>query len=169
MSRDFFDDDRWKAGYEFEKWVRTRIPVSFWTLLEWRGDKIVPGLSAPVSAKYPDLEFEDNARQFRVAVECKWRDRFEDAVIDPEQIRRYKEFECAFRTPVHLVMGISGEPSSPYRVYVCPLNQYEHTMLKRRDGYATLKAPSVDTDFFFHRELQEFKTYGSEERLRALG
>ncbi len=168
MTRDFFDDEQWRKGYEFEKWVRARMPESFWKLLEWRGDKCVPGFPPPVSAKYPDFELEDNVGQFRVAIECKWRDRYADASIDPVQIQRYKEYQSDSGTPVHLVMGISGTPSSPYRVYICPLSQYESSMLHRKDGYSTLKASDPDSDFYFHRELQEFKTYNSEVRVREL-
>jgi hypothetical protein len=167
MSRDFFEDEQWRKGYEFEKWVRARMPENFWKLLDWRGDKCVSGFRPPVSAKYPDLEFEDNTGQFRIAIECKWRDHY-DAAIDPEKIQRYRDYEIASRTPVHLVMGISGTPSAPYRVYICPLNQYENTMLRRKDGCSTLKAPNADSAFFFHRELQEFKTLGSEERAWSL-
>jgi hypothetical protein len=82
-----------------------------------------------VNYGFPDLEWElvfSRTNKYRFAVECKWREKFRDGKIeraDEDQIRRYINFQSSKNITVFVVIGVGGEPGSPEKVYVTPLDE----------------------------------------------
>lgn len=120
--------DNQRKGHDFEKYVVGLFDKDSlrFKLKEWRGDKIADNGVYAENNKYPDLEYEfvgDN-KNYRFAVECKWRSKFYNGTIDwarPAQIQNYLEYEKKNRAKVFVVIGIGGMPSAPAEMYVTPL------------------------------------------------
>ena len=59
-------------------------------------------------------------------MECKWREKFRDGKIewaDEDQIDRYINFQSSRNNTVFVVIGVGGQPGSPEKVYVTPLDE----------------------------------------------
>ena len=59
-------------------------------------------------------------------MECKWREKLRDSKIawaDEDQIDRYINFQSSRNITVFVVIGVGGQPGSPEKVYVTPLDE----------------------------------------------
>jgi len=118
-------------GYKFESWVVVQFCQLGFELLDWRSDKRVECF-VPRSNQYPDLEFSlpgtvpGNYRRF--AVECKWRQTFNDYTwkwIDSDQRLQYLIYSHNEKVPIYLAIGIGGEPDDPHMNYLIPFEAIE--------------------------------------------
>lgn len=127
MIEDFFDNEQWRKGYVFEKWVVTRFDPTYFDLVEWGSDKAV-NARRPRTAGNPDLTFEYpflGIATSRIAVECKWREFFPyDVILTPEQIANYQRFRDETEIPVFVVLGTGGSPDDPGKIFVIPLERF---------------------------------------------
>jgi hypothetical protein len=126
-------------GYLFEQYIVSLFNTDYFTLLEWRSDKSINGIY-PLSCKFPDLEFYFTTQYecLHFAVECKWRQHFDNEMADlgrEDQLWSYKEFQKTTEIPVFIVLGIGGEPNWPNEIYTIPLReidgQFMHCMVLR--------------------------------------
>ena len=144
-------------GREFEDFILELFDLNetrTYSLLEWRGDKSLGEIS-PVSNAYPDfvLEYKEEKRKKKFAVECKWRAsiprRFTLPLFEPEQITRYQEYAAEKAQNVYIILGIGGEPSMPEELYLIPIDaipqiQSKPSLLKQFQREVVDKWFSID-------------------------
>jgi hypothetical protein len=125
-------------GREFEDFVLELFDLNetkSYSLLEWRGDKSLGGIS-PISNTYPDFVLEYNGGKWKkkIAVECKWRASIPRRLSQPlfmsEQIARYHEYSQEKAIYVFIILGIGGEPSMPEKLYLIPINSISQIQSK---------------------------------------
>ncbi len=116
-----------EKGFLFEKYIVQLLDKKYFKVIEWRSDKIADnGLFAETS-KLPDLEivYMDGQAEFKLAIECKWRQSFYNDGIDwsnKNQIDNYVTYQHKNRLPVFVAIGIGGTPSKPNELYLTSLD-----------------------------------------------
>ena len=124
-----------RRGFLFEKYVVDHFDPTYFTLLEWRGDKCGDFLK-PVSSKNPDLILSyGEGRQNCFAVECKYRSFIEaEFIFKPEHLDNYFLFLEKTMIPVFIVIGLYGKPESPEGEFIVPLDDLakDRAMPERR-------------------------------------
>jgi hypothetical protein len=142
-------------GTEFEKWVVQRFSRDFFKIKEWRGDKYVDG-SYAASSLNPDLEIEFYMGEIRkpFAVECKWRQGYEQGVkpyiewASDRQIENYRNFAQTKAVPVFVIIGIGGEPNNPADVFVVNLKNLRYSKATA-EYLAPFRRKNKESGFYF--------------------
>jgi hypothetical protein len=150
-------------GTEFEKWVVQRFSRDFFKIKEWRGDKYVDGSYAESSLN-PDLEIEFYMGEIRkpFAVECKWRQGYDQGVkpyiewASDRQIENYRNFAQTKAVPVFVVIGIGGEPNNPADVFVVNLNSLRYPKATA-EYLAPFRRKNKEHGFYFDYESPALK------------
>jgi hypothetical protein len=124
--------DNYEKGRLFEGSIKRLFNERNFRLDKWHESRRIVDHYIPVSFTYPDLElvFFIGRKQYRFAVECKWRQTFWNGKIDwaePHQIDAYEYFQRQQRIPVFIAIGIGGSPSRPEKLFVTPLSHISHT------------------------------------------
>jgi hypothetical protein len=140
------DKDSVEKGNLFEKYIISLFPREYYTLNEWRSDKIHNGIS-PESNKNPDLEYERTNTHHEkkiFAVECKYRSSTSDdkiTIARKDQVKRYSNYSKAKNIPVYVVIGLGGTPSDPEKLYIIPLERISKEVIhiKELQSYSIKK------------------------------
>jgi hypothetical protein len=124
--------DNYEKGRLFEEYITRLFNKRHFTLDKCHESRRIVDHPIPVSFTYPDLEliFFIGRKQYRFAVECKWRQTFWDGKIQwakPRQIRAYEDFQRRQCIPVFIAIGIGGQPHRPEKLFVTPLCNISHT------------------------------------------
>ena len=115
-----------EKGKKFEDFVVRRFQSEkFYKLKEWRGDKYLDGIY-PESSTYPDLELEFSLKDIkrRFAIECKYRSKSYDGIVEfaeKRQLTTYKNFEKENKIPVYILLGFGGQPHNPSELFLIPI------------------------------------------------
>ena len=118
----------YEIGQRFEQYIINLFNEQFFYLKKWRKSEKFTNSFLSFDHWNPDLEMElvfTGARKYRFAIECKWRKEFRDGKIDwarNDQICVYRMFQDQVRIPVFVAIGIGGEPDSPEKLFLTPLN-----------------------------------------------
>lgn len=122
------EQNGYEKGERFEQFIIKLFNEHFFYLKKWRKSEKFTDSCLSFDHWNPDLEMElvfTGARKYRFAVECKWRKEFRDGKIDwarNDQICAYRMFQDQVRIPVFVAIGIGGEPDSPEKLFLTPLN-----------------------------------------------
>jgi len=130
-----------KKGHDFEDYIITLFNAKKFKLLEWRNSKQASNGAFPLNNSYPDLEFIFvGKKKYKFAVECKWRDKFQDGKIEwatKNKIKIYIQYQKQQRIPVFIAIGVGGKPSNPQKLFVTPIDiickscdVYEHELIE---------------------------------------
>lgn len=146
-----------KNGEDFEKFIIQKFDKKYFSIKEWAGDKFVNGQFAKTT-QYPDILFEFKYKNQRVelSVECKWRSRlYKNGVefANPEQFKRYKDFQRERAIPVFVVIGLGGKGEKPEYIYVVPLKNITSNFISI-DQLKTYRK-KIESDFFFDSTSNE--------------
>ena len=140
-------------GREFEEFVLELFDIKNgkYRLKEWRGDKTL-GEVFPENNSYPDFLIEEIETKRHVAVECKWRQKFNHIgmadLFSPEQLITYQGFSKERTLPVFIILGIGGSPCEPDDVYIVPLEKAASVQIPQKNNPPTLVyEPSLLTAF----------------------
>jgi hypothetical protein len=145
-------DDNVRKGHDFEKWAVDHTSRKYWKMVEWQGDKYHDGRYAE-SNRHPDLLFRVNDRdeEHLVALECKWRNGFNnDRIVwaSAEQIEIYNRFARERKANVFVVIGVGGRPEAPAEVYTVPLMALKYPDASRNYLQA-FRSPDLNGLFYF--------------------
>jgi hypothetical protein len=115
-----------KKGYAFERFVVTLFNERNFKVSKWRNSLITtPAGFTQNDFSLPDLELLFMRRRtYRFAVECKWRNEFDNGKITwakQKKISVYKQYERESNIKVFVAIGIGGEPCNPEKLFVSPL------------------------------------------------
>ena len=123
--------DSYEKGKQFEEYVKNLFNEQNFKLIDWRKSEKFEYNSLPKNHSDPDLELRFGRGQYKFAVECKWRQEFNDGIFwwDKKSINLelYKKYSRENHIPVFIVIGIGGNPSSPKKMYVTPLERIRST------------------------------------------
>jgi len=117
--------DSFEKGRQFEEYIISLFNERHFKLMKWqKSEKIIDRLFS-LDHSDPDLQIVfKGTKNYRFAVECKWRKEFIEGKISwatSYQICSYEDFEYRNRIPVFVAIGIGGEPSHPEKLFVTPL------------------------------------------------
>ena len=150
-----------QKGDDFEKYVVQKFSKSYFSVLEWTGDKYVNG-TYPTSNTHPDLtlkfKFKDTDIDF--AVECKYRsDYYKNGVewCTGRQMINYKAFAEAKGIKVFVVIGIGGVATAPEELYIIPLTEIKAIFLDKAFLGKYKKDNFKDKNLFFDYEKEVLK------------
>lgn len=124
-----------EKGDEFEKFVCRSFNTEYFETIHWTSDKGVDGVYAR-SNQNPDLVMQLNLNEgsYRFAVECKWRAKLtgdnEIEICRSVQLDRYKTYGKKNRMPVFIALGVGGKPEFPEKLYIIPLRNVMHPVVK---------------------------------------
>ena len=155
------DDESYKKGLEFEGFVVNTFDKKndLFELLNWSGDKITSTGVYPKDATDPDLiyEFSLSGKEYRFAVECKWRSGFSYGFAKDDQLKNYKEFEKREGLKTFIVLGVGGKPDDPERVFIMPVNEINKPIMSESElkDYEQYKK----TNFFYDFEMSTLSLY----------
>jgi hypothetical protein len=117
--------DNFKTGHQFEKYIASLFNERKFTIKTWRKSQKLNDISKLIEYGEPDLQMiYIGKKNYRFAVECKWRSRFIDGKItwaEEKQIRKYRKFERTYRIHVFVAIGIGGTASQPEKLFLTPL------------------------------------------------
>ncbi len=132
--------EQWElAGLNFEKYIITRFSRDGNRLLDWRGDKYIPGYGGPESSGDPDILFMTRSGKDLFAIECKYRSHWwnnpqhgtciEWARLD--QYRRYVGFEKRRGIHVYIAIGVGGTASEPEELFIGQLGEIKYRIARK--------------------------------------
>jgi hypothetical protein len=119
-------------GHAFEEYIAKKVSkYRGYKLKEWRGDKYADGIYAE-SNLYPDLEFEltQGSKEFRFAIECKWRNNFYDGKLElfkESQLKNYWRYSAEKKIKVFVAIGVGSINNHPKELYIIPLSKIHST------------------------------------------
>lgn len=151
-SNDNYDENKAK-GDAFEKYVVLKFDTGYFTIKEWRSDKMVNGIYA-VSNHFPDLEVETKFNKETFAVECKYRSGYYQNSIEwaqGYQLDNYQKYAAAIKIPVFIVIGVGGQPGHPAEIYIVPLEDAKSTVLTK-DFLSPYKMEFAKKQFYWDTE-----------------
>jgi hypothetical protein len=124
--------DNFEKGRLFEEYVTRLFNKRNFRIDKRHESRKIIGHYVPISFTYPDLElvFFIGPKQYRFAVECKWRRAFNNDKIQwakPHQIKAYEDFQRQKCIPVFIAIGIGGYPSRPEKLFVTPLSNISNS------------------------------------------
>lgn len=120
--------ENFEKGRLFEEYVIKLFNSRFFYQKQWRKSKAFDDSYYLIDCVYPDIEMElvfIDKRNYRFAVECKWRQGFRNGVIkwaNDKKICHYRMFQDQVRIPVFIAIGIGGKPDNPEKMFLTPLN-----------------------------------------------
>ena len=149
-------DKNQKAGYDFEKFIVAKFDKKYFTIQNWASDKFVDGRYAEANL-HPDIQLtlKLDGVGYPLAVECKWRKKPASEFVqfaNPDQLKRYQEFETKSGNPVFIALGIGGKPSAPKSLYIIPIQAFQNPV-QHLDNLSKYKK-DIDKLFFYDQENQ---------------
>jgi hypothetical protein len=152
-----------EKGRKFEEWVVKKFNPAYFAIKDWRGDKYVDGIHAE-SSEFPDLEIEFRLRDqgATFAVECKWRNSFNQGEkpgiewASERQIANYQRFQRERGMPVFVLIGIGGEPDNPAVLYIVSLDRLKFPFASA-EYLAKFRRTNTKTDFYYDKMRPELR------------
>jgi hypothetical protein len=99
-----------------------------------------------------ELEFSLKDIKRRFAIECKYRSKSYDGIVEfaeKRQLITYKNFEKENKIPVYILLGFGGQPSNPSELFLIPVVDLHVPYM----GYSELKEFQKDLAGHFYYNL----------------
>jgi hypothetical protein len=150
-----------EKGDDFEKYVVQKFSKSYFSVLEWTGDKFVNGTYAQ-SNRHPDftLKFKMKDVDVDFSVECKYRSEYYKNGVEwcsDKQMEFYKSFAEAKKRPVFVVIGLGGKPDSPEELFIVPLSEMKNTFVHKSFLLAYKKDNFKESNLFYDYQSGRLK------------
>jgi hypothetical protein len=116
-----------QKGDDFEKYIVQKFSKSYFSIVEWTGDKYIEGMYAKSNTN-PDLTLRFKMKYIEkdFAVECKYRsDYYKNGVewCSEQQLQNYKNFATDKEISVFVAIGIGGVATAPEELFIIPLTE----------------------------------------------
>lgn len=126
-------------GLNFEKYIITRFSREGNRLLDWRGDKFIPGYGGPESSGNPDVLFMTRNERNRFAIECKYRNNWwhhpkHGSCIDwarEDQIKRYFGYGRRYGITVYVAIGVGGNSTNPAELFIGRIEEVKFRIARK--------------------------------------
>ena len=150
-----------QKGDDFEKYIVQKFSKSYFSIVEWTGDKYVEGMYAK-SNMNPDLtlrfKMKDIERDF--AVECKYRsDYYKNGVewCSEQQLKNYKTFATSKEIAVFVAIGMGGVPTAPEELFIIPLTELMNNFVDKSFLNQYRKEKIKDSNLFYDYQTGRLK------------
>jgi hypothetical protein len=145
-----------QKGDGFEKFVIQKFSKSYFTIIEWTGDKYIDGMY-PISNTNPDLmlrfKMKDIEKDF--AVECKYRSNYYKNGVEwctNKQLENYQNFATDREMPVFVAIGLGGVATAPEELFIIPLSEIKGIFLDKAFLERYKKENFKESNLFFDYE-----------------
>ena len=142
-----------QKGDDFEKYIVQKFSKSYFSIVEWTGDKYVEGMYAK-SNMNPDLtlrfKIKDIEKDF--AVECKYRsDYYKNGVewCTKQQLTNYKTFATSKEIAVFVAIGMGGQSTAPEELFIIPLTELMSNFVDKSFLNQYKKEKIKDSNLFY--------------------
>lgn len=119
-----FRSNSFEKGQKFEDFVLKKFNKGDFSLV--KKTLPIPKFDGPIIENNldPDFVFRFKKNLEKFAVEAKYRSYLGNyALIYPDQMARYKQFEEEEKIPVYIVIGLGGFPDNPNEMFLVPLKK----------------------------------------------
>lgn len=126
------EDESVEKWNDFEKYVVNLFDNRYFSIVHWSTDISRKHDRFVESDTGPDLTIRYISADEIFYVECKFRSGlYEDKLhwSNPEQLKRYQNFERENRYPFFVVIGLGGDYSDPERMFCIPLEEARYPAL----------------------------------------
>ena len=124
LTQGSFQSNSFEKGQKFEDFVLKKFNKREFSLV--KKTLPVPKFDGPIIENNldPDFIFRFKKNLEKFAVEAKYRSYLGNyALIYPDQMARYKQFEEEEKIPVYIAIGLGGFPDKPNEVFLIPLKR----------------------------------------------
>ena len=133
---DYFNN--YHKGLLFEKFVQQyKFPNNDWVLVEHTKDLYKKFNRFVESDSNPDLVFRSRASNKTIAIECKYRSNYwnhrqwgKGIKWDQNRGQRYMNYSNQNNIPVYIVIGVGGNPKSPFTTSFIPIDVIQKEYFK---------------------------------------
>ena len=150
-----------QKGDDFEKYIVQKFSKSYFSIVEWTGDKYVKGMYAKSNTN-PDLtlrfKMKDAEKDF--AVECKYRsDYYKNGVewCTEQQLANYKTFATSKGIAVFVAIGMGGVPNAPEELFIIPLTELMSNFVDKSFLNKYKKEKIKDSNLFYDYQTGRLK------------
>lgn len=150
-----------QKGDDFEKYIVQKFSKSYFSIMEWTGDKYMDGMYARSNTN-PDLtlkfKMKDIEKDF--AVECKYRtDYYKNGVewCSEQQLKNYKTFAIRKEIAVFVAIGIGGQPTAPEELFIIPLTELSRNFVDKSFLSKYKKVKIKDSNLFYDYQTGRLK------------
>ena len=142
-----------QKGDDFEKYIVQKFSKSYFSIVEWTGDKYVEGMYAKSNTN-PDLtlKFKMKDIETEFAVECKYRsDYYKNGVewCSEQQLKNYKTFATSKEIAVFVAIGMGGVPTAPEELFIIPLTELMSNFVDKSFLNKYKKEKIKDSNLFY--------------------
>jgi hypothetical protein len=150
-----------QKGDDFEKYIVQKFSKSYFSILEWTGDKYVEGMYAKSNTN-PDLtlKFKMKDIETEFAVECKYRsDYYKNGVewCTEQQLANYKTFAASKEIAVFVAIGMGGAPTTPEELFIIPLTELMGNFVDKSFLSKYRKEKIKDSNLFYDYQTGRLK------------
>ncbi|MCU0467562.1 MAG: hypothetical protein MUF58_03100 [Arcicella sp.] len=145
-----------QKGDDFEKFVIQKFSKSYFTIIEWTGDKYIDGMY-PISNTNPDLMLRFKMKEVEkdFAVECKYRSNYYKNGVEwctGKQLENYQNFATDREMPVFVAIGLGGVATAPEELFIIPLSEIKGVFLDKAFLERYKKENFKESNLFFDYE-----------------
>jgi hypothetical protein len=150
-----------QKGDDFEKYIVQKFSKSYFSIVEWTGDKYIEGMYAKSNTN-PDLrlrfKMKDIEKDF--AVECKYRsDYYKNGVewCSEQQLQNYKNFAIDKEIKVFVAIGMGGVATAPEELFIIPLTDLTSNFINKSFLGKYRKDNIKDSNLFYDYQSGRLK------------
>ena len=150
-----------QKGDDFEKYIVQKFSKSYFSIVEWTGDKYIEGMYARSNTN-PDLtlNFKMKGINLDFAVECKYRtDYYKNGIewCSEQQLKNYKNFATGKEIAVFVAIGTGGLPTAPEELFIIPLTELTTIFVDKSFLNKYKKEKIKDSNLFYDYQTRRLK------------
>ena len=150
-----------QKGDDFEKYIVQKFSKSYFSIVEWTGDKYIEGMYARSNTN-PDLRlnFKMKGIDLDFAVECKYRSNYYKEGIEwcsEQQLQNYKNFAINKEIAVFVAIGTGGQPTAPEELFIIPLTELTTNFVHKSFLNKYKKEKIKDSNLFYDYQTGRLK------------
>ena len=150
-----------QKGDDFEKYIVQKFSKSYFSIVEWTGDKYIDGMYARSNTN-PDLtlNFKMKGINLDFAVECKYRSNYYKEGIEwcsEQQLQNYKNFVTDKEIAVFVAIGTGGLPTAPEELFIIPLTELTTNFVNKSFLSKYKKDKIKDSNLFYDYQTGRLK------------
>lgn len=126
------EDESVEKGNDFENYVASLFDNRYFSIVQWSTDITRKHDKFVESDAGPDFTIRYIPNNEIFYVECKFRSNLYEGKLhwsNPQQLKRYQDFDIENRHPFFIVIGFGGDPSDPERMFCIPLEETRYPAL----------------------------------------
>ena len=150
-----------QKGDNFEKYIVQKFSKSYFSIVEWTGDKYVDGRYAKSNTN-PDLRLRFKMKNIEsdFSVECKYRSNYYKNGVEwcsEQQLQNYKNYANNNGISVFVAIGIGGAATAPEELFIIPLAEMKNIFVNQSFLNKYKKEKVKDNNLFYDYQTGRLK------------